>query len=263
MNHNKSRLPLHNTLQLFATALCLLLFSLSVSANTKAAPFDWATFDRILKAHVSSGSFQGIKAKLVDYKALLDNTQFNQLGRDLASFNPNHLNRNEKLAFYINAYNYFAIKIVVDHWPVEGIKDIGSLFRPVWKKTAGNINGQAITLDQIEHKILRPMGEERIHFAIVCSSMSCPDLRGEIYTAEKLEQQLEDQVKLFLANDTKGATVKNGKLYLSEIFDWFEQDFEPAGVIGFIGAYRSEIKSYSDYETLDYNWLLNTQRQQN
>jgi len=228
-----------------------------------SAPFDWSAFDQFLKSHVVQGNYQGIEANLVDYPALVNDQSFLQIADSLNRYNPAPLSANEKLAFYINAYNYFAIKIVVDNWPVKkSIKDIGSLLRPVWKKTVGHINGEPVTLDEIEHAILRPMGEPRIHFAIVCASMSCPDLRTEIYNAEQLDAQLDDQVSVFLANNTKGAIIKKDTLYLSEIFDWFGEDFaKSGGVIAFVSHYQPRLGNFKDFETIDYNWQLNRIRQ--
>lgn len=239
----------------------LLIFLLFLTPSVVlAAPFDWNGFDGLLKAHIKSGSQQGIEANLVDYSALISNQNFNSIAKDLNQYSPNSLKGSEKLAFYINAYNYFALKMVVDNWPVSGIKDIGNLFRPVWKKPAGRINGKTVTLEQIEHAILQTLGEPRIHFAIVCASMSCPDLRSEAYIASRLDQQLDDQTRVFLANKTKGAKIMDGQLYLSEIFNWFEEDFQASGgVYKFIGHYLPELNRFDDFETIDYNWKLNAQ----
>jgi len=80
--------------------------------------------------------------------------------------------------------------MVLNHWPVTSIKDIGSCVKPVWNKTAGSIGGKEMILGMIEHKILRSLNEPRIHMAIVCASISCPDLRTEAYRADKLDEQL-------------------------------------------------------------------------
>lgn len=226
-----------------------------------AESFDWSEFDRVLKSHVKPGTYQGVKANLLDYAALLDDEAFLKIDQALSRFSPSALDHKQRLAFYINAYNYLAIKIVLDNWPVDGIKDIGSLFKPVWKRPAGKIDGETVTLDQLEHKILRSLKEPRIHFAIVCASMSCPDLRQEIYSAEDLDQQLNQQAQAFLNNPTKGAKIESGDLYLSEIFDWFEEDFESlGGIYAFISRYNNRLKGFSDFETIDYNWELNRQR---
>jgi hypothetical protein len=241
--------------------LPLLLLLVLTSPLSLSATFDWSDFDAVLKSNVKAGSYQKIDANLVDYTALLRNKKFTAIGQQLADYDPNSLQGDDKLAFYINAYNYFAIKIILDHWPVESIKDIGSLFKPVWKRGVGSINGKIVTLNEIEHEVLRPLGDPRIHFAIVCASMSCPDLRMEVFTAEELDHQLNEQTQTFLANSSKGAAVKKDELYLSEIFDWFEQDFEAqGGIYQFIGRFHPQLQQYSDFEMIDYNWQLNSQR---
>ena len=244
-----------------ALVLPFLLFAVLIESAHGEEAFNWSTFDSLLQTHIKAGSYQGINANLVNYPALINDQQFSAIGQALSRYNPTDLLTADKLAFYINAYNYYAIKIVADNWPVEGIKDIGGLLRPVWKKTVGKINGQTVTLNQIEHQILRPIGEPRVHFAIVCSSMSCPDLRPEVFTAGKLDRQLDEQTRAFLMNPSKGSVIDDGELYLSEIFDWFEEDFAASGgIYEFIARYRKELVGFDDFETLDYNWELNAQR---
>jgi len=170
------------------------------------------------------------------------------------------VNQQERLAFYINAYNVYAIKMVIDNMPLNSIRDAGSLFTQVWKKPVGTIAGEPITLDQIEHAILRSMGEPRIHFAIVCASLSCPNLRQEAYRAQILEQQLDDQVKIFLNDDSKGLVLEGQRLRLSQIFDWFEEDFDPlGGVEAFVRGYRELPQQVNWRANLPYNWDLNHQ----
>lgn len=231
--------------------ICGLLISHTVTA------FDWRRYDQLLREHVHSGQRFGISANLVDYAAMAKDSRFAPIAEQLASYNPAPLNKIEKLAFYINAYNYFALKLVVDKQPQNSIKDIGNFFSPVWKKPAGKINGESITLDFIEHQILRKMGEPGIHFAIVCASMSCPDLRPEAYNPEDLMQQLNDQIQLFL-NNPKGLKIDNNTLYISKIFDWFSADFKPyGGVLPFLRLYEPELSRFNSFNTLDYDWRLN------
>ncbi len=172
----------------------------------------------------------------------------------------------EKLAFWINAYNIMAVKMVLDHYPLKSIKDVAGLFSSVWKLNVGTVGGKARTLNEIEHDILRKMGEPRIHVAIVCASLSCPDIRPEAYTSERLHEQLDDQMKAFLANPQKGLQVEetNQRLYLSSIFKWFAEDFEAkGGVRPFLAKYVPErVSAYLKMDTfrlsyLDYNWNLN------
>ncbi|MDP3839735.1 MAG: DUF547 domain-containing protein [Methylococcales bacterium] len=168
--------------------------------------------------------------------------------------------KEEKLAFYINTYNILALKMVLDNLPVDSIKDVGNLLSPVWKKTAGVIAEKDVSLDAIENEVLRPMGEPRIHFAIVCASVSCPDLRTEPYTAEKLNAQLDDQVKSFLNNVKKGLNDDGKVIHVSKIFDWFEKDFKTVGGIeAFIRQHHSGLSKEAAIETdIDYDWSLNS-----
>ena len=103
-----------------------------------------------------------------------------KLVASLAASDPSALRgRDEQLAFWSNAYNILAMDLVVEHAPEQSIKDIGSLFFPVWKKPAGKIGGKTYSLDEIEHGIVRPLGDPRAHVAVICASLSCPPLRRE------------------------------------------------------------------------------------
>ena len=229
---------------------------------TVAAEPDWSDYERLLKAHVTQGVSDGVPLAQVDYPAIRISPLWPKVVNLIEQYPVEHLaNRDERLSFYINAYNILAIKMVIDHWPVESIKDAGSLFSPVWKKTVGHIGGNAVTLDEIEHRILRPMGEPRIHFAIVCASVSCPDLLDEPYMAPKLDQQLDDQTRHFLNNSAKGLRVDGNRLRVSKIFDWFEKDFEQAGGIEpFVRRYRDDLpKGLSLRTNIPYDWNLNSE----
>lgn len=236
--------------------LCFLLFSQSSFAN-----FDWSDYSSLLSTHVTKGERDGINSHLLDYQGFSQDPKFASLIERLALFDSTKLSGNEKIAFYLNTYNLLAIKLVADHKPTKSIRDIGTWFSPVWQKPAGVLNGKTISLDTIEHKILRKMNEPRIHFALVCASMSCPDLRAEAYTSNDLDKQLDQQTRIFLANKEKGAHIKNETIYISKIFDWFSEDFNKnkgsQGVLQFIAHYQIEAGRFSSYQTLDYNWNLN------
>ena len=148
--------------------------------------------------------------------------------------------------------------MVLDHWPIDSIKDIGSLISPVWGKFAGDIDGKAVSLDEIENKILRTMGEPRIHFAIVCASVSCPDLRNTPYTSSKLNAQLDEQAQQFLSNTEKGLRIEKDSIHISKIFDWFEKDFKSVGgVEAFIRGYRIDLPKLPLKDDIDYDWNMN------
>jgi hypothetical protein len=244
-----------------ARALVLLLVALLPAA---ARAFDEALYARLLARHTVAVS--DVASTRVDYAALRGSPDWQALVASLAASDPARLgSRAERLAFWIDAYNVLAIDVVRRHYPVAGIREIGSFLSPVWKKPAGTIGGRSYSLDAIEHEILRPLGEPRIHGAIVCASLSCPPLRREPYRAAELEAQLDDNVRRWLADPRKGLRVeREGEtVHLSPIFDWFEQDFGDvldfvarhagADEAAWIRAHRATLR----VRWLDYDWSLN------
>jgi len=222
----------------------------------------WRPYQILLDNHLSPATIEGIKLAALDYRGVKDDPAFKEMVKRLEKFSLLTLKSgNDSLAFWINAYNFLAIKIVVDNYPVESIKDIGSLFTSVWKKDAGFIGEKEYALSEIEHEILRKQFKEpRIHFAIVCASLSCPDLRKGVYLPEEIDSQLDENTSNFLNNVTKGIRIKDNQAEISKIFNWFEDDFRPSGgVWKFIQKSRSDLgaeKKYSiDY--LTYDWRLN------
>jgi hypothetical protein len=139
-----------------------------------------------------------------------------------------------RIAFWINAYNAFTLRAIVDHYPIQGswfslnprnsIRQIGG----VWDRLRWNAAGRSVTLDEIEHQILRPVfNEPRVHFAVNCASVSCPPLRAEPYRADVLDRQLDDSASRFLAS-APGLQVAGTTLRVSSIFKWYGEDFVPA-----------------------------------
>ena len=250
----------HDTLSNNVLGAVLTLAAVLLSPSPAQAA-DWDLLDAVLAQYVAPAQRAGIRFHAVDYEALAQDPRYKQLLAQIENTEPATLaNRDERLAFYINAYNVYAIKMVIDNLPMDSIRDAGSLFTPVWKKPVGTIAGEPVTLDQIEHAILRSMGEPRIHFAIVCASLSCPNLRREAYRAERLEQQLEDQAKMFLGDDTKGLELVGSRVRLSQIFDWFEEDFDAVGgVEAFVRSYHDLPQQISWRANLPYDWDLNRQ----
>lgn len=238
----------------------LMIFTalLMLSFNTFAAEPNWSAYAEVLKS-VHQGTKNNVRLALVDYQVLKENGKLEAAYQELSNFPAKSLsNKEEKLAFYINAYNILALKMVLDHWPVDSIKDVGSLISPVWGKSAGSIDGKTVSLDEIENKTLRPMGEPRIHFAIVCASVSCPDLRNTPYTASNLNAQLNEQVQRFLANADKGLRIDNDGMHISRIFDWFEKDFKSVGgVEAFIRRYRADLPELPIKADINYDWSVN------
>ncbi len=229
-----------------------------ITAYAHGTEPDWTDYNAVLE-HIRPGNKNGVSLMLVDYKTIRDNGSLDRAYQAFSAFPVSNLaGREEKLAFYINAYNILALKMVADHWPLKSIKDVGSWFSPVWKRPAGELGGKMVTLDEVEHEILRPMGEPRVHMAVVCASVSCPDLRSEPFVAAKLDEQLNDQTTKFLNNSGKGLRVSKETVRVSKIFDWFENDFSgQGGVEAFVRRYRPDLPDYRLKANIPYDWVVN------
>jgi len=244
----------------FKAALASLL--LACAAVAPAAEPDWRLYAEVLATHVAPGERNGVRLNLVDYAALQSDPRFAQVVDQVQAWPLAQLaTPEERLAFHINAYNILALQTVAAHWPLDSIKDAGSLLKPVWKRPAGRLGGQTVSLDDIEHGVLRKLGEPRMHLAIVCASVSCPDLRVEPYTAERLDAQLDDQVKSFLANEGKGLRVDGDTAHVSKIFDWFGEDFDAqGGVEAFIRQHHPLAEGVAVDADIDYDWSVNARQ---
>jgi len=216
-------------------------------------------WDSLLKVHVE-------KSGLVNYSGFLkDSAILNHYLSELSGKHPNDKwNKKEQLAYWINCYNAFTIKLILENYPLKSIKDIKAgpdipFIRSAWDIKFIEIEGQKYDLNNIEHSILRNQFDEpRIHFAINCASISCPNLRNEAYVADKLEDQLNDQTEAFLNDSTKNQIGTN-RLVLSKIFKWYKSDFTDSGsLIEFINSFISiSIDTEVEIDYMDYNWNLN------
>lgn len=169
---------------------------------------------------------------------------------------------NEKLAYWINAYNAFTVELIVDNYPVQSIKELGGkLFKvnTAWDKKFIKIEGERYDLNNIEHGIIRKdFSEPRIHFAVNCASVSCPKLRNEAYVGSKLDAQLDDQVRTFI-NDTTKNIIGTDTAKLSKIFRWFKADFTQSMTLEeFINQYtEAKLTENTVVDFFEYDWNLN------
>jgi len=246
-------------------ALNLGVFMTLALFTRDAAALDASLYAKVLAEHTLDVT--DVASTRVDYGALRHSKDWKALVQTLRASDPSRLRSgNETKSFWINAYNTLAIDLVQRSYPTDSIRSLGGLFSPVWDKPAGEIGGRSYTLDEIEHEILRKMGDPRVHGAIVCASLSCPPLRREPYRAEDLDAQLEDNVRRWLADPRKGARVDRATraLYVSPIFEWFAGDFG-GDVVTFVSARvptedAAWIRAQGDalrVRYLDYDWRLN------
>jgi hypothetical protein len=212
-----------------------------------------ALFDGVVKAHVANG--------LVDYAALIkDARPLKQYLAALAQVPEDHFkewSEPQQIAFLANLYNAATLRLILDHYPVKSIKNIGNWRKGPWDQPVVRLFGETITLNSLEHDILRKQyNEPRLHMALVCAARGCPPLRGEAYTAESLDAQLDDQSRTYLATPA-GLVIdrKKGIASLSPIFKWYGGDFP--SVSAFIEKQTGITMNGLTLRYLNYDWSLN------
>jgi hypothetical protein len=260
----------------------IIIAAIALAASNAALAFDQnhAAWDALLQRHVvvaQNGSssrvdYAGFHADQGALQAYLDGlsavTQTEYRG----------WTREQQLAFLINAYNAFTIKLVLTRYPgLKSIKDLGSFLKSPWKKEFFMLLGAERSLDDVEHGLIRAPGafdEPRIHFAVNCASIGCPMLRDKAYVAERLDSQLEDSVRRFLGDRSRNRfDPASGALEVSRIFDWYKADFEKgnrgiSSVPQFLARYadlladraaaRALVRDgQAQVRYLDYDWTLN------
>ena len=247
--------------------LSLVLIILTGSAFSQIRRQD---FTEILQEYVLDGK--------VNYKQLCQDARLTAYLQKLSRTNPDTIRSDaDRLAFWLNAYNAFTLKIICDNYPVKSINDlhfgglvVGTIVnKTVWDKEFITINGQAVSLNHIEHDIIRKAFKEpRAHFALVCASISCPPLRSEAFEGFKLEQQLTDQGRVYLNNGRENRFDKERRIaYLSKILDWYAGDFgrNDAEVLLYVARFlpgelaldiKENIRKWKIKYT-DYAWGLN------
>lgn len=236
-------------------------FGPSESQANSQTSFDHSIFDQILNQHVDDNgnvSYTRLKQKserLLDrYIDSLAKAPLDKLGRD------------EKLALLINAYNAFTLKLILEHWPVSSIRDIPESKR--WKHERWIVGENTLSLDQIEHELIRPnFIEPRIHFAVNCAAISCPPLRNEAYVASKLDRQLEDQ-SVYVHQRPQWFVFDSQnpeKVSLTQLYRWYHGDFEQAAgsLLNYAAQWSEDLKrtlssgERPEIEWLEYDWSIN------
>ena len=238
---------------------------------------DHALFDQVLEKHLN-GRFLDYAAVKTDpsgldaYLTELRNTDAGAVANASSA---------EQLAFWINAYNACAIKLVVEHYPIQKASFPSSLVNSLrgvpansirqipntWKQEFCAVAGKDRALDEIEHEIIRPMGDPRIHFAVNCASRSCPVLASDAYTSDLLDEQLDAAVARFVADPHQYRLERSepATVYLNKVLDWYKDDFGgDEGVLRFLLSYLPEgdaayIREHGPAKIKhpDYDWTLN------
>ena len=251
----------------FIRALGLFALTLGVVPIAHSTEFDHshAAFDALLKKHVRDGwvDYAALKTEPKPLKAYLDS---------LAAVSETAFNRwpeKERFAFLINLYNATTLKLIVDNYPVQSIKDIAGFLSSPWKQEVVRVFGKVTTLNEVEHGIIRARYHDaRAHFALVCAAKGCPPLRPEAYVATRLGEQLNDQGRVFFSQAQKNRVDPGARtIYLSPVFKWFSEDFEKqsGSVLKFVEPFlpekdrRALASGGFKIKYTDYDWSLNDQ----
>jgi len=246
-----------------------MILSLTMISLLNAFDHSHKVFDKILKKYVVISG----KQSFVKYKELSkDINDLDLYIREIEKISKKEYlkwSKEQKMAFLINAYNALTIKLILSEYPVKSIKDIGGFFSGPWKEKFFNLFGKKSYLDFIEHEILRKdFKDSRIHFALVCASKGCPPLKDEAFTADLLENQLNDARVNFLTDIQRNYFDKRkNEINISSIFKWFKKDFlnEETSLKKYVSKYMTNdsslrekiISKKTDIEFIDYDWSLN------
>ena len=206
-------------------------------------------WDQLLRQFVSSTgkvNYKGFKAKSAELDTYLKALSENPIQTSWS--------RNEKMAYWINAYNAFTVKLIVDNYPISSIMKLDN-GKP-WDRKWIKLGDQTYSLNDIEHKILRPQYKDaRIHFAVNCAAKSCPPLLHRAWTAETLNRYFNQQAKAFINNPAFNSIAAD-KIALSKIFEWYKEDF--GDLITYLNKYSTtKINPEAEITFIEYDWNLN------
>lgn len=243
-----------------------------------AADFDHRAWDQLLDEYVQE--FDGGQVTAVDYAGITGaRSRLTSYLDSLAAVSRPEFDswaEAEQLAFLINGYNAWTVDLIVSEYSqIDSIRDIGFLPGAAWRRNIVSLFGEQVSLDDVEHGMIRGWDryqEPRIHFAVNCAAIGCPALRAEAYTGPELESQLEDSTRLFLSDRSRNY-IEGDAVYISRIFDWYEEDFEQGwlgvnSVHEFLVRYAEVLGASPEQSAglrqeslriryLDYDWGLN------
>lgn len=258
----------------------LVLVAVPATAELDSAVINlWQEHDQASQIKVDHGAWQAtLNAYLVDehpsgvnrfdYAAVskADKEALSAYVVSLQAVDPRALNKDEQLAYWINLYNAGTVSVILENYPVKSIRDIRpnvfAFSRGPWDHAYFSVVGADITLNDIEHGILRPIwNDPRLHFVLNCASIGCPDLAKSVFTAANTQAQLESAAHAFLQHP-RAVLFDDGRLKLSSLFDWYADDFgsNQAEILEFISQYAdlAELDDRHDVEIeYHYDWTLN------
>ncbi|MDW7773626.1 MAG: DUF547 domain-containing protein [Desulfobulbaceae bacterium] len=236
------------------------------SENIKSV--DHTPWDKLLKKYLLTNHPSGINRFRYADVTQDDRQVLNEYITLLQVTRVTSFNRNEQKAYWINLYNALTIQVILDHYPVKSITDIdispGFFSNGPWDARLLRIEGKEVSLNDIEHRILRPIFKDnRLHYALNCASIGCPNLQPTAFTVGNTEKLLETAARQYI-NSPRGAEMRKGRLHVSSIYKWFQEDFggSEAEVIGHLrkyarGSLADTLQQYDKKLRYTYDWALN------
>jgi uncharacterized protein DUF547 len=237
------------------------------TSNVTIDHSDWQT---LLETYVLPG--EGGDANKVDYAGFAasqaDRDKLELYITGLEGVEVETLNKNEQFAFWANLYNAVTVRVILDHYPVSSIRKIsispGFFSTGPWGAKLVTVDGERLTLDDIEHRILRPIWKDpRVHYAVNCASIGCPNLPTKPFTGKTLEADLEAAARAYI-NSPRGATFEGNALRVSKIYNWYSEDFGKgtANLIAHLQSYAEgdlaeALQNTTTVQGYDYDWSLN------
>ncbi|GEM74291.1 DUF547 domain-containing protein [Vibrio sagamiensis] len=188
-----------------------------------------------------------------------DKVQLKKYIQHLANLDPLQYRQAEQYAYWVNIYNAITVDLILDNYPLKSITKLGGLFTfGPWEEKIIKINNKDLTLNDIEHRILRPIWQDpRTHYAVNCASLGCPNLQIQAFTADNTQAILESAAKTFI-NSSKGVSIQGNTAQLSSIYDWFAADFGgEKQIFNHIVKYAPQYKNFSGKVKYGYDWNLN------
>lgn len=235
----------------FTSTIIILLLAIVSIAGVGEPKFDHSPWDRLLKKHVSDNgnvNYEGFKRDIVELDSYLSLLSATKPKSDWS--------RNDAMAYWINAYNAFTVKLMLNNYPLKSIMSING--GKAWDLQFIKIQGESYSLNNIEHDILRnKYPDPRIHFAVNCASVSCPKLFNSAFFAEGLNEKLEKAAREFINNSSKNVLSAN-KAQVSKLFDWYKGDFTKEGTVAdYINKYSTTKLTTPKITYKEYNWSIN------
>ena len=262
-----------------STAWLLVLFAIPGFATTtqiwnqsneqNSASIDHQAWQKLLDRYLVTDHPSGVNRFRYGKVTDEDHQSLKQYISDLQKTDPRQYSHTEQMAYWINLYNALTVDLILDNYPVKSIKDIGGKlfsFGP-WDNEIAKIKGQVLSLNDIEHKILRPIWHDpRIHYAVNCASYSCPNLSSTAFTGANVNALLDRAAREYI-NHKRGVSLKDGKLRISSIYHWYANDFGGAReqLFSHFKRYanpelRQALDSFNGSIDHDYDWSLNDDR---